>query len=189
MFGGKGPLRMPFPKAYADAVQRLRVPGGFVLLAAFVWLAQPDAHSIGWGMPFCLAGLALRTWAAGHLAKNERLAQSGPYAWVRNPLYSGSLLIAGGVVIAARSALLAVIFTAAFLLVYLPVIALEEQHLRQLFPDYEAYARQVPAFLPRRPIPSQEPFRWQLYRRNQEWKAALGFAFALLVLLWKARHS
>ena len=101
------------------------------------------------GLPVSLLGLWLRGWAAGHLAKNERLATSGPYAWVRNPLYLGTLLVAAGVAIASRRWSLAVLFAAVFVLVYLPVIELEEQYLRVLFPDFDEYAARVPMLLPR----------------------------------------
>ncbi|MCS7023210.1 MAG: isoprenylcysteine carboxylmethyltransferase family protein [Bryobacteraceae bacterium] len=180
---------MRFPKPYADVVQRFRVPGGFLLLAAFVWLAQPTSKTILAGLPLCGAGLFIRAWAAGHLRKNEQLTRSGPYAYVRNPLYVGSLLLAGGMVVAANSTWMALVFLATFVLVYLPVIQLEEQHLRSLFPEYAEYARQVPSLIPRlgtRNSPSHRAsFCWRLYRRNKEWRALLGFLFGLAWLLWK----
>ena len=67
-----------FPKPYADAVARLRVPSSFLLLTAFAWLSRPSEDSLLRGIPISLAGLALRAWAAGHLAKNQRLVDSGP---------------------------------------------------------------------------------------------------------------
>ncbi len=85
-----------FPKAYADAVARLRVTAGFVMVAAFAWFAHPDATSLGVGLAFSACGLALRAWAAGHLAKDQRLATSGPYSFTRNPLYLGTLITALG---------------------------------------------------------------------------------------------
>jgi protein-S-isoprenylcysteine O-methyltransferase Ste14 len=129
-----------FRKSYADFVARLRVPSGFLLVAAFAYFSAPDTRSLVIGIPVSILGLMLRTWAAGHLAKNERLATGGPYAYLRNPLYMGTLLVAAGLVIASRQPLLAIIFAAVFVLVYLPVIELEEQHLRELFPDYEEAA-------------------------------------------------
>jgi protein-S-isoprenylcysteine O-methyltransferase Ste14 len=133
------------------------------------------------------AGLALRAWAAGHLAKNRTLATTGPYAWVRNPLYVGTLLAAAGLALAARAAGLASLFAAVFLLVYLPVIQLEEEHLRKLFPEYEAYARRVPALLPRPPRDraAGERFRAELYLRNQEYQALGGYLAGLAILAWK----
>ncbi len=113
-----------FTKPYADSVQRLRVPIGFLLAAAFAYWSSPTVWSIEWGAPISIAGLLLRGWAAGHLAKNQSLAVSGPYAFTRNPLYLGTLLVALGLVIASRELALAVLFAAAFGLVYLPAIKL-----------------------------------------------------------------
>src|SRR5216683_6813897 len=109
-----------FPKPYADFVARLRVPSGFLLAAAFVWFAQPSVQSLVYGLPISVAGLMLRAWAAGHLAKNQRLATSGPYAYTRNPLYLGTLLVAAGLVVASRSWTLGILFALVFILVYLP---------------------------------------------------------------------
>ncbi|MBS1877384.1 MAG: isoprenylcysteine carboxylmethyltransferase family protein [Acidobacteria bacterium] len=175
-----------FPKPYADTVARLRVPAGFILVAAFLYLASPGAGSLAIGVPVAFAGLALRGWAAGHLEKNRELATSGPYALVRNPLYLGTLIVAAGFVIAARRWELGVIFALVFGGVYLPVIELEEQHLRKLFPSYADYAGRVPTLWPRLGN-SLGPKRFQarIYMINQEYQAALGFLAGLAVLLWK----
>jgi protein-S-isoprenylcysteine O-methyltransferase Ste14 len=176
-----------FPKPYADFVARLRVPGGFVLVAAFLWLSKPSAESLAWGLPVAFAGLLLRAWAAGHLAKNTTLATGGPYAHLRNPLYAGTLLVAAGFVAAARRVELAVLFAIVFGLVYLPVIELEEQHLRKLFPGYAAYAERVPILWPRLVVQYGDArFRWQLYQKNQEYQALAGFLAGAGVLVWKA---
>src|SRR5579862_2295972 len=140
-----------FPKAYADAVARLRAPAGFVMVAAFAWFSHPDALSLGVGLPLSACGLALRAWAAGHLAKDQRLATSGPYSFTRNPLYLGTLITALGLAAAGRSAGLAILFAALFVLVYLPAIELEEQHLAEILPGYAAFAARVPLLIPRWP--------------------------------------
>ena len=178
--------RHGFPKGYADAVARLRVPAGFVLVAAFAWFARPTPGSVAVGLPVAAAGLALRAWAAGHLAKNERLAVSGPYAWCRNPLYLGTLVVAAGLAVAARQPLLAVLFAAVFGLVYLPVVELEEQHLRKLFPEYADYAARVPWLWPRRPgRAAAGRFQRVLYRKNREYKALAGFLAGVGWLAWR----
>lgn len=180
-------IRYWFPKPFADFVQKLRVPAGFLLLVTFAVLSRPNLRSLAVGFPVCLFGLFLRGWAAGHLAKNERLATSGPYAFMRNPLYAGTLLTAAGIVIASRSFPLAAIFAAVFLLVYLPAVELEEQHLRKLFPEYAGYAERVGRFFPKHAIrKSQPPFSLSLYRRNEEYKAAAGFLLAAAWLAGKA---
>lgn len=175
-----------FPKPYADRVAKLRVPGGFLLVATFAWFTHPTLRSLAFGLPVSLCGLALRAWAAGHLAKNSTLAQSGPYASVRNPLYIGTLLVAAGLVVASRSIGLGILFAAVFGFIYLPVIQLEEQHLRSLFPEFAAYARRVPALLPHPRHSTGPRFSPQLYRKNREYEALLGFLAGLALMIWKA---
>jgi protein-S-isoprenylcysteine O-methyltransferase Ste14 len=176
-----------FPKPYADAVARLRVPSGFLLVAVFAYFSHPTARSLAIGAPVALLGLVLRAWAAGCLAKNRELATGGPYAYTRNPLYLGTLIVAVGLVIASQSVGLGVLFAAVFLFVYLPVIQNEEQHLRSLFPEYANYAARVPALWPRFAAAqkSPNPFRMSLYLKNQEFQAGAGLAAGLLLLLWK----
>ena len=179
----------PFPKPYADMVARLRVPSGFLIVAAFAWFSRPTAFSLVLGLVIALLGLALRAWAAGCLAKDRQLATAGPYAYTRNPLYLGTLIVAAGLAVAARSLLLAALFAAVFLFVYLPVIQNEQQHLRRLFPEYAVYANEVPALWPKfRRAGAPAAFRWSLYRKNREYQPALGFAVFALFLIWKSQR-
>jgi protein-S-isoprenylcysteine O-methyltransferase Ste14 len=175
-----------FPKAYADLAARLRVPSGFVLVIVFIWLSKPTVEALIWGFPVSAVGLLLRGWAAGHLAKNQRLVNTGPYARMRNPLYLGTLLVAAGLVIAAREWILAVVFGTVFLGVYLPVIQEEEKHLRDLFPEFEKYARSVPLLYPRLKPVARGRFQWALYRKNEEYNALLGFLVGEALLAAKA---
>ncbi len=180
-------LRSRFPKHYSDVVARLRVPCGFLLVAAFAWFSKPSMNTLSIGLPISVAGLMLRAWAAGHLAKDRELAQSGPYAYTRNPLYMGTLLVAAGLVVASRSLWLGVLFAAVFLLIYLPVVELEQQHLSTIFPAYAAYSERVPAFWPKWPGgPGERRFDATLYWKNREYQALLGFLAGALWLIWKA---
>jgi protein-S-isoprenylcysteine O-methyltransferase Ste14 len=181
---------MPFPKPYADAVARLRVPSGFLLLTTFAWLSRPSLDSVLLGAPIAFCGVLLRAWAAGHLEKNKRLVDSGPYRYTRNPLYLGTLITAAGLAVAARSWFVAAIFAAVFVFVYLPVIQLEGEHLQKLFPGYARYAERVPLLLPRFPgIPSTERFQWPIFVRNEEYKAQIGYVLGVAYLLWKTRYA
>ena len=182
---------MIFPKPYADAVAKLRMPLGFVMVAAFLWFSDPNTASLAAGVPVSLAGLALRAWAAGHLQKDRTLAQSGPYGHVRNPLYLGTLTVAAGVAIASRKWELAVLFAAVFGLAYLPAVELEEQHLSGLFPEFVEYSQKVPRLWPRlsSAMASHGRFRWEGYRRNREYQALMGYAAGLAVLAWKALRA
>ena len=178
-----------FPKPYADLVAKLRVPCGFLLLVTFAFFSYPTARSLGWGLPLSVLGLLVRGWAAGHLAKNRELAMSGPYAYIRNPLYAGTLIVAAGVVVACQDTILAMIFAGVFFLVYLPVIELEEQHLRQLFPEYDVYAARVHRLVPFHRWPDGgNRFSWPLYRKNEEYKALLGFLIAVGWLVFRLQR-
>jgi protein-S-isoprenylcysteine O-methyltransferase Ste14 len=176
-----------FPKPYADFVARLRVPSGFLLVAAFAWFAHPSPPSLALGLPVSLAGLALRAWAAGHLTKDRQLTTGGPYAYVRNPLYLGTLLVAVGLTVACRSAGLAIGVLFFFVFIYLPVIMLEEQHLGELFPKFELYANTVPALFPyRKPRSTGSRFSAALYKKNREYQALLAFMAGILWLLYRS---
>jgi protein-S-isoprenylcysteine O-methyltransferase Ste14 len=176
-----------FPKRYADAVARLRVPAGFVMVIAFAWFSHPSLKSLAVGLPISLCGLALRAWAAGHLAKDRRLAISGPYSFTRNPLYLGTLTTALGLAAAARSIGLALLFAALFALVYLPAIELEEQHLMEILPGYAAFADRVPRLIPRWPEGFRhDRFSAALYRKNREYQALLGWLVGAAWLVVRA---
>jgi protein-S-isoprenylcysteine O-methyltransferase Ste14 len=130
----------------------------------------------------------LRAWAAGHLAKDQRLATSGPYSFTRNPLYLGTLITALGMAAAARSLLLAVFFAVLFAAIYLPAIELEEQHLTAILPGYAEFAARVPLLIPR--WPSQfGPGRFSaaLYKKNREYQALLGWSLGAAWLIIRAR--
>jgi protein-S-isoprenylcysteine O-methyltransferase Ste14 len=175
--------------SWAAIARRIRVPSGFVLAGLYVWLAKPSAISIASGIPFVVAGLLLRGVASGHLQKNEQLATSGPYAYTRNPLYLGSVVMVVGFVIAARSIWIALITLALFVGIYLPVVLGEESHLAKQFPEFSEYARRVPRFVPRLSQSSSPPgaFSWQLYRKHREYNAILG-AMAIFAILVAKLH-
>ncbi|MBE0658088.1 MAG: isoprenylcysteine carboxylmethyltransferase family protein [Bryobacteraceae bacterium] len=177
-------MKRIFPKSYAIRVQRLRVPFGFVLAIIFLFLASPELWSLLAGLPFAAAGLALRTWAAGHLRKDVSLVCSGPYAWTRNPLYLGTFLIALGCAVAAAQPVIVAAVFALFFLIYVPVMEQEQEHLGNIFPAYADYAARVPLLLPRPPkVRSSLKYSGHLWRRNKEWKAWYGFLAVEVFLL------
>ncbi len=178
---------MAFPKGYAEWVARRRVAAGFVVAAVFLYLAQPTARSLLLGLTVGIAGLLLRGWAAGHLAKYESLSTSGPFAYTRNPLYLGTLLVGAGFAIAGAHIAIGALLIAFFLLFYLPVIEEEEKYLAAKFPPYREYCERVPRLWPRlRPqFTTGAGFQSRLYRRNQEYQALAGFTLGMAILAAK----
>jgi hypothetical protein len=113
---------------------------------------------------------------------------SGPYAYTRNPLYLGSLLIGIGFALASRNWWVGIVLVVMFFAIYLPVIRGEEAFLRQKFPEFAKYAQQVPRMLPRvTPSGTTESasFSLDLYREHREYNALLGALAMFAVLIGK----
>src|SRR5579863_1100861 len=120
---------------------------GFVCAALYLWLAKPVVASLIGGAVFVVAGLIIRALASGSVQKNEQLATTGPYAYTRNPLYLGSLILAAGFAVAGRNLWIGAALVLFFLAIYLPVIQGEEEFLQAKFPEFAEYTRRVPRLL------------------------------------------
>jgi len=173
--------------AYARWLARWRVPLGFLLVAAYLILCRPTPRLWLAGGAVALVGIATRAYAAGYLMKNQALATGGPYAYTRNPLYLGSAILGAGFALAGGRWFLGVVWVMFFAAVYWPVIRREEAFLRAEFGDaYVDYAGSVPLFLPRlRGVTRLPGFRWQLYRKNREYEAFLGYLAGMIFLVLK----
>jgi len=66
---------------------RFAVVYPFALFVLFFCFLNQD--SIRAGIGYIIAGLLIRLWSNGYAIKNDKLTTSGPYAFVRNPLYVG----------------------------------------------------------------------------------------------------
>lgn len=80
---------------------RPRVLVPVTALLVLWYFGNPSSTSLGAGVGLVACGLALRLWAAGHLVKTDRLTLSGPYRFMRHPLYAGTLLTGAGLIVAA----------------------------------------------------------------------------------------
>jgi len=164
---------------------RWRVRVGYPVGIAAFWFARPRAEWLLCGACVAVLGLLLRGYAAGHLRKHKQLATSGPYAFTRNPLYLGSVLLAAGFAVASRSWTSAVLLAAYLAIFYPTVIRREQDELKKLYGEaFSQYAARVPAFWPRL-SPAMWPagsFSWGLYRQNREYEAAIGLAVAMAIL-------
>ena len=133
---------------------RPRLLAVYALAAAALFVSSPTPASLAFGAIPIALGEALRLWATGHLHKNDSLTISGPYAYLRHPLYFGTLLIGAGFLIMAWSAV-ALGFAALFLLVYFGYYMpykdrIESARLESLYGDaYRRYAAAVPRLIPR----------------------------------------
>ena len=140
---------------------------------ALLYFAEPAWHTIALGVPFIVVGEFLRIWAVGYAGASTRartlgaardLVTTGPYSYVRNPLYLGNFLLSFGVCLVASVYWLVAILIVGYFTQYLPIIALEESYLLESCGRvYQAYQEQVHRFVPRfrpYPNPSAHDFSW-----------------------------
>jgi protein-S-isoprenylcysteine O-methyltransferase Ste14 len=116
---------------------------------------------IGVGASLVLVGELLRLWAVRHIGTISRtrtstrqgpLITSGPFRFVRNPLYLGNWLIWSGLVVASRLVWMLPIAWAVFALQYGTMVIWEEARLRSMFGrQYDRYAVDVWRWVPKRP--------------------------------------
>jgi protein-S-isoprenylcysteine O-methyltransferase Ste14 len=135
---------------------RSYTPIPFILLMFIV--AQPTMASILIGLCLLVIGEGIRLWGVSLAGSETRttgpvggsvLVTSGPFAYVRNPLYLGNMLIYFGVGIMANTPLLAIIALIYFFFQYTMIVSLEEEALVRLFgPEYIQYVEAVPRFVP-----------------------------------------
>jgi protein-S-isoprenylcysteine O-methyltransferase Ste14 len=178
---------------WQHVARRIRVPLGFVAGALYIldlWRRAPQPAAVGWSLALVLPGLWLRAYASGYVKKNAELTQTGPYAYTRNPLYLGSMLIAAGFALALLSWPVALVLAVGFTVIYVPVIAGEERFLRATFSEFDGYCRRVPRLIPRF-IPAQPAhqnssdgsFSFALYFQHREYNSVIGSALLYLSLL------
>ncbi len=175
------------------ALSRWRVNLGFAAgLVALVACGHPTARAVAGWLPLVLVGLGLRVWARGHLVLRTRLADSGPYAFVRHPLYVGSFFAGLAFTLMMHDAWIAVLYVTGFFVMYVPKALREEAHLRKLYgAEYERYAARVGAVVPRIAAfrdrdATNGRFAWPQVLRHREYETWLGAAAACGVLLVRA---
>ena len=131
---------------------------------ALALIAIPPTHAsrpLFWaGGAVVAAGECLRLWAVAHIGAVSRtrtdrlgpLIDTGPFAWVRNPLYIGNIALWAGFALSAGMPWLAPIFVALLGFEYHAIVRWEEQLLEsRLGQPYRDYARRVARWIPRPP--------------------------------------
>ena len=179
---------------------RRRVGMAFLLAPGVIVLAHP-CHwvFIGAGGVLVGAGLFLRSWAAGYIHKDRSLSMDGPYALCRHPLYLGSAILTGGILLVFScpvrpwsTAILWLLFIIYFSSVYRWTVVAEEEKMARLFPnEWAGYVSRIPCFWPSRFFPLPEihgAFSLEQWLHNREYNAILG-ALAVLGVMIKLKNS
>ena len=167
---------------------RYRQAAGWVVTAGLVIAAQPVWWGFLSGAALMAVGAAVRTWAAGLVRKDQRLATDGPYRFVRHPQYAGNCLLAVGLSLAVGLPAAILLWAAVIWLFYVPAIRREDKKLSRVFGDeWTAWAATTPALIPARlpaSVQQDERSSWSVRQwvANGEpiWLALLALGMALV---------
>lgn len=132
---------------------------------SFFIFCSSDDISLRHGIGYIIVGLLIRLWSNSYAIKNDKLTTCGPYAFVRNPLYLGTILIIIGFLIVLKIHWIASI---AFLIIlastYYKTIEGEQKDLLAKYKDsYKDYCAKVPSM-----IPSLIP-----YAKGEKWPCSI----------------
>lgn len=174
-------------------------------LIAMLIFARPTLTSLLIGFVMVLIGEAIRFWGVSIAGSETRttgtvggtyLITNGPFAYVRNPLYVGNMLLYAGVGVMSMAVFpwLLIAACAWFLLQYYLIVTKEEEYLAERFgADYEDYRRNVRRFLPRltpyrAPTPAPKHVRAsEGFASETRTLQAIGIVLVLLVALFIVR--
>ena len=161
------------PSAFVETVggflfrRRSWTPWAPIML--FLLLARPTAASLLTGAALIGVGEAIRIWANAHIGgvsrtrggqPGARLIVSGPFAYMRNPLYAGNLFLTLGAAWMSGRLWLLAAAAALFAAQYIPVVCWEESRLREKFgAAYAQYCAQTPRWIPRLAKPPRDAAR------------------------------
>lgn len=139
------------------------------------------------GLLLVVGGLALRSWAAGVLHKDQELTTTGPYGLIRNPLYVGSFLMMFGFCTLVGNPVNFLFILGPILLIYAVKVRHEERLLAGRFPqDWAEYERGTPRFVPRlRRVGRPAAWQFSQWLHHREYQATLASLLALAAMrLW-----
>ncbi|MDX1763060.1 MAG: isoprenylcysteine carboxylmethyltransferase family protein, partial [bacterium] len=162
---------------------------GILFLILLAVLGKPSgAGTVLLGSLLTIPGLAIRAWAGGYVKKDKELATTGPYSYVRNPLYVGNVLIAIGFCVLSGFWWSYLVFALLYVWLYIPSIQREERTLQKLFGDaFLRYKENVRAMWPRLlPYqPGSDGWSAAQWVKNGEHIVNGGIVIAYLVLCFR----
>jgi protein-S-isoprenylcysteine O-methyltransferase Ste14 len=163
----------------------------YIMGVILLMMAKPRADFFVLGLLPVVLGEGLRIWATGHLQKNQQVTTTGPYAYVKNPLYLGTFLIMVGFCTMANQFLLMALGVGVFMFYYAPYKKRREsdrltQRFGQAWTDYDA---DVPDYWPRwTPYEHRGNTRWnfQLFLNNSEHETLLMVLLGIAIISLKS---
>lgn len=186
----KAPSSLGFSKLAHDLVHRryrFRQFVGVGFLFVLTLLGQPGSLGNAGrtmllvGAVFVLLGMLIRLWASGHVKKDKVLTTTGPYGYVRHPLYVGNHLITFGFCIASGLWWSFAAWAVIGLVFYPGTIAHEDEVLHRLFgKPWEQWRAVTRALIPR--LTPYQPGKQGEWSLQQSWHNGEPSIILILVL-------
>jgi len=143
-----------------------------VYLFSFFCIYRETEHwsALFFGLVIFLSGLGVRVWAQMHLhyrlKEKKILTTTGPYSFVRNPIYIGNTLILTGTTLISELFWLVPVMIITCTGTYYMTVRYEEGHLKGKYgAPYIEYLQQVNRWFPRfeRPTSSEQCNQWVFF--------------------------
>lgn len=167
--------------------KKMRLLLAWAAIPILLLSSNMNDRTFRWGVIIMILGELIRFWALGFVEKKgEKLAMSGPYAFVRNPLYVGNFFLGLGVVFLVWNWVITVLFLLGFLGIYAGTIRGEEKYLRELHgKTFDDYCAHVPVFFPRLTpykAPQQGSFLWSRIIKHHEYITVMGIMLVAMLI-------
>lgn len=141
------------------------------------------------GIPVAYLGELIQIWAASQLHKDEHFTISGPYSYVRNPMYIGRFFLGLGFFIMTWNPYLIVGYVIIFAAYAQARVGREEKRLKVIFePHYQHYCSEINRWLPKFKAYSKSESNnasWKQVCANDEQLNLYGMTVVLIVLYFK----
>ncbi len=183
---------------------RSYTPIPFLLL--MVIFAEPSINSMIIGFAIAISGELMRFWGVSWAGSETRttggvggtyLVISGPFAFVRNPLYVGNILLYTGIGIMSWSLFpyLQIVALLFFAVQYHFIVLEEEKFLKEKFGEaYKNYFKNVPRFIPRFTPYKDSTLEQPSYNPNAGIKSerrtlqAFSLVSLIIVIIWIVKN-
>lgn len=157
-----------------------------IIVIALLVLAMHETKTFWYGAAVAIFGEMIQMWASSQIHKDKKLTISGPYSYVRNPMYIGRFFVFLGLFIIAANPYLITAYVLFFAYYAQIRVKREEGRLKVIFePDYQHYCTEINRWFPKFKAYSRSESQgasWGQIQENHEQINLMCVLFALAMI-------